>query len=105
MESIDTNLHPKVKELIDNYQSKLTDIPESHPANIPIEHSIELSDVTPVYDPPRTIAYSQREQISKAIDEYKRKILLSLLVHSTAHRLYQSLNAMEMFAFVVTTGS
>ena len=73
MESIDTNLHPKVKESIDNYQSKLNDIPESHPANIPIEHSIELSDVTPVYDPPRTIAYSQPEQISKAIDELQAK--------------------------------
>ena len=34
---------------------------------------------------------------------YKRKILLSLLVHSTARRLYQSLNAMEKLIFVVTT--
>ena len=68
-ESVDATLHPKVKELIDNYQSKLNDIPESQPANVPIEHSIELSDVTPVYEPPRRIAYSQREQISKAIDE------------------------------------
>ena len=63
MESTDTNLHPKVKELIDNYQSKLNDIQQSHPAKIPIKHSIELSDVTPVYDPPCRIAYSQREQI------------------------------------------
>ena len=36
---------------------------------------------------------------------YKRKTLLSLLVDSTARRLYQSLNAMEKFAFFVTTGS
>ena len=69
MESIDSNLHPNVKELIDNYQSKLNDIPELQPANVPIEHSIKLSDVTPVYELPRRIAYSQREQISKAIDE------------------------------------
>ena len=73
MESINSNLHPNVKELIDNYQSKLNDIPESQPANIPIEHSIELSDVTPVYQLPRRIAYRQREQISKAIDELQAK--------------------------------
>ena len=73
MECIDTNLLPKVKELIDNYQSKLNGIPESQPANVPIEHSIELSDVTPVYEPPRRIAYSQREPISKAIDELQAK--------------------------------
>ena len=73
MECIDTKLLPKVKELIDNYQSKLNGIPESQPANLPIEHSIELSDVTPVYEPPRRIAYSQREPISKAIDDLQAK--------------------------------
>ena len=72
-ESIETNLHPKDKELIGNYQSKLNDIPESQPANVPIEHRIELSDGTPVYESPRRIAYSQREQISKAIDELQVK--------------------------------
>ena len=73
MECIDTNLLPKVKELIDNYQSKLNGIPKSQPANVLIEHSIELSDITPVYEPPRRIAYSQREPISKAIDELQAK--------------------------------
>ena len=38
MESTDTNLLPKNKELIDNYQSKLNNIPESQRANVPIEH-------------------------------------------------------------------
>lgn len=32
-ESVNTTSHPKVKDLIDNYQSKLNDIPESRPAN------------------------------------------------------------------------
>ena len=73
MECIDTNLLLKVKELIDNYQSKLNGIPESQPANLPIEHSIELSDVTPVYESPRRITYSDREPISKAIDELQAK--------------------------------
>ena len=38
MESTDTNLHPKNKEFIDNYQSKLNNIPESQRGNVPIEH-------------------------------------------------------------------
>ena len=72
-ESVDTNLHPKVTELIHNYESTLSHIPESQPANVPIEHNIKLSNVTPVYQPPRRIAYSQREQLSREIHELQAK--------------------------------
>ena len=39
------------------------------PADVSIEHTIELRDNTPVSTQPRRIPYSQREEIQKKIDE------------------------------------
>ena len=66
-------LPAKAKAMIDNYKSKLSEIPESQPANVPIEHTVDLTDSVPVYEQPRRLAYSQRNEILNVINELQEK--------------------------------
>ena len=59
----------KIRGLISAYRNRIAEIPISVPADVPIEHTIELRDNTPVSTQPRRIPYSQREEIQKKIDE------------------------------------
>ena len=59
----------KIRDLISAYRNRIAEIPISAPADVPIEHTIELRDNTPVSTQPRRIPYSQKEEIQKKIDE------------------------------------
>ena len=58
-----------VRDLVSAYRKKIAEIPVSVPADVPIEHTIELRDYIPVSTRPRKIPYSQREKIQNKIDE------------------------------------
>ena len=78
-------LPTKAQTLITNYTKQINDIPESQPANVPIEHTIELSDSVPVYEQPRRLPYSQREKIADVIRDLQDNNFIE-----TSHSQYGS---------------
>ena len=59
----------KIRDMVSAYRNKIAQIPISVPADVSIEHTIELRDDSPVSTQPRRIPYSQREEIQKKTDE------------------------------------